>query len=225
MAFEFTEELKEALMKTDVSQIGHYINEGYMRPEIKPLWESKMCGPAYTVRYPADGSALLYYAMERAPKGSVIVIDRGGDNYRASVGGIVTAMAKRMGMAGIVIDGYANDLEECKEAGVPVFAKGLSPVTTKMFDMNGSCNVPIQCGGAPVCPGDIIFGDGDGVIVLPPNEEIIRKYINMCMEDYKIEAIWKQAFLEGKTISDFVNITKLVESDNMACLSSLKKVD
>lgn len=224
MAFVFTDELKEKLMKTDVSQVGHYINSGYMRPEIKPLWASKMCGPAYTVRYPADGSAVLYYAMERAPKGSVIVIDRGGDNYRASVGGIVTAMAKRMGMAGIVIDGYANDLEECMEAGVPVFAKGLSPVTTRMFDMNGSCNIPIQCGGAAVCPGDIIFGDSDGVIVLPPDEAIINKYIDMCNADYELEAIWKKAFAEGKTISDFVNITKLVEADYGPVLAPLKQV-
>ncbi len=96
----FNDELRDKFMTTDPAQIGHFIDGGgYMNPKIGPLYEeAKMVGPAYTVRATGDDSTILYYAMERAPKGSVIVVDRAGDTTFACCGGeIVALLAKKNG--------------------------------------------------------------------------------------------------------------------------------
>ncbi len=94
----------------------------------------------------------------------------------------------------------------------PVFATGLSPVTTKHIGLTGEIDIPINCGGAVVNPGDIVFGgDADGVIVIPPErcEELVEKAQNAD----KNEVEWIKAFESGKIMSDFINIDKLIEND------------
>lgn len=167
----FTEEMKKRLMTVDPAQIGHYLMGGFMLPRIKPVQEHfKIAGPAYTVRALARDNDAIYYAMLHAPKGSVIVIDRGGDNTFACAGEIVVTVAKRAGMEALVIDGPATDSQAIKRLDFPVFCTGMSPVTTNPTGDSGIVDVSISCGGAVVNPGDIIFGDADGVIVVPPDD-------------------------------------------------------
>lgn len=164
-----SEDLIKRYLKTDPAQIGHYIKSGYMSPKISPVFQDcKMVGPAYTIRVAVNDSAIVYYAMKKAPKGSVIVIDRLGDEVYACAGEIVARSAKALGMAGIVIDGPSTDVQAMREIGLPVFSTGLSPVTTTLLGITGEYDIPVQCGGTIVNPGDIIFGDDNGVIVIPP---------------------------------------------------------
>ncbi|SHH02957.1 Regulator of RNase E activity RraA [Anaerosphaera aminiphila DSM 21120] len=219
----FDNELKKRLLTTDPAQIGHFIEGGYMSPEIKPLFkEAKIAGPAYTVRAIGDDSTIVYYAMERAPKGSVIVIDRGGDKTFSCCGEIVALLAKEMGMEAIVVDGPATDSVAIGKMNFPVFASGLSPVTTRHVGLTGEINIPINCGGTVVNPGDIVFGDADGVIVINP--ELLEDLIEKAEKADKNEEEWIKAFKSGKIMSDFINITRLIENDTQGYINELKKV-
>lgn len=165
---EFTEEIRARFMKVSPAAIGHHIAGGFMKAEIKPVTdEMKVCGPAYTVRLTERDSSALYYALQKAPKGSVIVVDRAADHTFACVGEFVAEMAKGCGMAGIVIDGPATDKIALKNSSFPVFCTGYSPVTSIVTGTSGEVEVDIECGGAVVRTGDIILGDADGVIVVP----------------------------------------------------------
>ncbi len=221
---ELTEELKKRLLKTSPAQIGHYIENGYMSPDIKPVYpEVKMLGPAYTVRLTADDSATLYYAMERAPKGSVIVIDRGGDMTFACCGEIVVSAAKSLGMEGIVIDGPATDSMAIKKIRFPVFCKGLSAVTTRFLGTGGTYNIPVSCGGVVTKPGDIVFGDADGVIVLSAKDCI--KYIDKAEADDIEEQEWKELLKQGRKISELCNINRLVETNVKEYIGGLLEIE
>ena len=73
------------------------------------------------------------------------------------------------GLEGVVIDGAFRDLEGCMEVGVPIFARSVTPGSCAKA-AEGELNVPILCGGVEVCPGDLIVGDCNGIIVIKPEE-------------------------------------------------------
>lgn len=219
-----TPELIERCMKCDPAQIGHFIQNGYMNPAIGPVFDNcKIIGPAFTVRITVNDSAMLYYAMGRAPKGSIIVIDRGGDKTYAAVGEMVMLAARTRGIAGIVIDGPNTDVQEIRKLQFPVFSTGLSAVTTGLRGLTGEYDIPIQCGGAVVKPGDIIFGDDNGVIVIPPDKLI--KLIETAEAADAMEVKLKKHFSEGKYIDTFLNINNLVETNKEKYFSELLSFD
>lgn len=130
---EFTQEIHDRFMKCDPAAIGHFVGRGFMRPNIKPVTdEMKVVGPAYTVRLTARDSSALYYAIQKAPKGSVLVVDRAGDHTFACIGEFVAVMAQVNGIAGLVIDGPATDKRALKMSNFPVFCTGFSPVTSNV---------------------------------------------------------------------------------------------
>jgi len=159
----------DRFMGVDPATFGHYQGVRFMKPAMKPLCrQSKMVGTAYTVRIEGRDSTALYHALRKAPKGSVIVIDRCGDSVFACVGEMLALVAQAHGIAGIVIDGPATDSLAIEKSGYPVFCTGISVVTTLVLGLSGEHDIPIACAGAAVQPGDIIFGDADGVVVIPP---------------------------------------------------------
>lgn len=167
---EWTKEMMERFMKTDPATYGHLVGVRFMLPDMKPVNKhSKLLGPAYTVRILGKDSCAMYRAIEEAPKGSVLVIDRCGDKVYAAVGEMVARYAKGAGLAGIVLDGPATDSLWLEEMDFPVFCTGISAATTNVWGISGEYNVDVQCCGAVVHPGDIIFGDADGVVVMEPD--------------------------------------------------------
>lgn len=217
-----TQELIDRFMKVDPATIGHYIGGGYMRPEMKPInRRSKMVGPAYTIRMQGKDSACLYYAMKHAPKGSVLVIDRCGDSTYACVGEMVALLSKCSGFAGIVVDGPATDSLAIEELGFPVFCTSISAVTTNVIGISGEVDVEISCSGAVIHPGDIVFGDADGVIVMPPNgyEEALSKAETSVANEVGL----RKHFLEGGFAN--INIDRLWNTDVLGMIAELKKFD
>lgn len=218
-----SKETIERFMKVDPAAIGHYIDSGFMNPRIKPIYKSaKIIGPAYTVRMPGRDSCALYYAMQKAPKGSVIVVDKCSDDLFACTGEFVATMAKCLGLAGIVIDGPATDSIGIEKLEFPVFCTGLSPVTSMITNISGEVNIPIQCGGAVVNPGDLIFGDADGVMVVPEDyEELLEK------AEVKTEAEEKlrKKLAEGYqyTKRDDFDVVKFFEFDMKSVIADIKK--
>ena len=147
------------------------------------------------------------------------MVDRCGDDVYACTGEIVATVAKRRGLAGIVIDGMATDSIAIERLEFPVFCSGLSPVTTSLLGISGEYGVPVQCGGAVVNPGDIVFGDADGVIVIPPDrcEEFLKK----AEEANAREAITKKVIEETGFVP--ANVDRLFETDVLSLIAELKK--
>lgn len=217
---ELTPELIARFMAVDPAQVGHYISGGYMDPQIKPIdWESKIIGPAYPVRVTAKDSTAIYYGLLHAPKGSVLVVDRAGDSTFACVGEIVACVAKRRGVAGIVVDGPATDSRPIRKMNYPVFCRGLSPVTTNLQGLSGEVNITVQCGGAVVRPGDLIFGDADGVVVVPPDRalELLEKAEQTTANEQRTKQIIEE--------TGFIptNITRLFETDIASVIREYSK--
>lgn len=141
---------------------------------IRPLWNSpRVAGPAYTVRCVPGDNLMLHAAIYRAEPGSVIVVES-GDVDHALAGGNVCAVAQRRGVAAFVVDGVIRDLGEVREAGFPVFSRGVIPIpgTKKKA---GALGEPARVGGVLVHPGDIVVADEEGIVVTPAarREEIL----------------------------------------------------
>lgn len=138
-----------------------------------------MVGEAYTLRYiPAredldvidvfkDPSHPQRKAVEAIPPGHVLVMDCRGDATVASAGSILITRMMIRGAAGVVSDGGLRDSMEIAQLPFPTYCAGPSAPTNLIKHHAVDINVPIGCGGVPVFPGDIIVGDGEGVVVIP----------------------------------------------------------
>lgn len=127
---------------------------------------SRMAGPAFTLRIHTADILMIGKALSLCPKGSVLVIDGQGELNTALWGGATTASARLKGLAGVVIDGAIRDLSCIRRDRLPVFARAVVP-NAGGAEYAGELDVPIQCGGVVVNPGDWIVGDEDGVVVVP----------------------------------------------------------
>jgi regulator of RNase E activity RraA len=158
-------------------------------PLVKPAAGTpNLVGPAFTLRnIPAreDLDHLGVFqnpdhpqrkAVETAPAGSVLVQDCRGERSVASVGSILAARLKQRGVAGMVSDGPVRDSSTIAELGLPIFCAGASAPLNLAKHHAVDMNVPIACGGVAVYPGDIVVGDGDGVVIVPRHlaEEVAR---------------------------------------------------
>jgi RraA family protein len=125
-----------------------------------------MLGQAITVRVPPGDNLMVHKAIDMAGPGDVIVVAAGGDLSQAIIGEIMTTLAAKRGIEGIIIDGAIRDSGAIAANKFPVYARG---VTHRGPYKNGpgEINVPISVGGMVVCPGDIIVGDEDGVVAVP----------------------------------------------------------
>jgi regulator of RNase E activity RraA len=140
----------------------------YRIKSIYPL-DKPLVGPAITVKTRPGDNLVPFKAIEIAQPGDVIVIAGDFETNLSVWGGIMSAMAKKKGIAGMVTDCLVRDVAQTREVGFPVFATGLTPVgPTK--NGTGGLNVPISCGGVVINPGDIIVADEDGVVAVHQDE-------------------------------------------------------
>ena len=126
----------------------------------------RMAGPAVTVRVHTADILMVGITLSQCPKGSVLVIDGQGELNTALWGEVTTLAARLKGLQGVVIDGAIRDLYKIHRDKFPVFARAVVP-NAGGAQYAGEINVPVQCGGAIVHPGDWIVGDEDGVVVVP----------------------------------------------------------
>ena len=139
---------------------------GTMDGRIAPLAPSmRVCGPAFTIEVRAGDNLMIHAAMAMARPGDVLVIDGKADRTCALMGSIMLNACKKLGLAGVVIDGSIRDTEELRELGFPVWAVGANP-NGPTKNIAGRINWPVSCGGVAVRPGDLIVGDADGVVVI-----------------------------------------------------------
>lgn len=154
-----------------------------MDPDIKPISQGlKMIGVARTVHCRGDFLSVIK-ALQEAQEDEVLVIDAEGDKI-AFAGEMFAAEAQRKKLAGIVIDGGCRDVKKIRKLQFPVYSRYLTPMAggaSKIF----KTQVKINCGGVPVSPGDIIFGDDDGTVVM--SEKEIMTILEIAESVQKIE--------------------------------------
>jgi regulator of RNase E activity RraA len=146
---------------------------------VRPLHpSSKLVGTARTLRFVPNREDLFtshgggYNAQKRAfdavGEGEVIVIEARGEAGSGTLGDVLAIRAHARGAAGIVTDGGVRDFDAVKAVGIPVYAVGAHPAVLGRKHVPWDTDLTIACGGATVQPGDIVVGDADGVIVIPP---------------------------------------------------------
>jgi regulator of RNase E activity RraA len=137
---------------------------------IKPRSTSfRMTGRAWTLLYGPAGSppGTVGDYIDDIGEGTVIVLDNGGREDATVWGDILTEIASRKGIAGTVIDGINRDVSLCLELNYPIYSRDSWMRTGKDRVQVEATQVPVNIGNARVCPGDLIRGDADGVVVIP----------------------------------------------------------
>lgn len=124
-----------------------------------------LCGPA------ANPPGTVGDYIDDVPEGHIVVIDNGGRDDATIWGDILTEIAHRRKLGGTLIDGISRDVALCRTLGYPVFSRGHWMRTGKDRVQVERMDCPVTIGGARVCPGDLLRGDADGVVVLPREHE------------------------------------------------------
>ena len=163
---------------------------------VRPLHpDAKLVGTARTLRFVPNREDLFashgggYNAQKRAfdavAEGEVVVIEARGEAGSGTLGDILAIRAHARGAAGIVTDGGVRDAAAVAAVGIPVYTSGAHPAVLGRRHVPWDHDLTIACGGATVQPGDVIVGDADGVIVIPPGivEEVVDAALAQEAED------------------------------------------
>lgn len=142
---------------------------GALPSAIKPVAAGmRVCGPALTVHSPPGDNLWLHRALDVARRDDVLVVFASGAHEHGYWGEIMATMAQHRGVAGLVIDACVRDGAVLDDIEFPTFARGLCiRGTGKDFGASGWINHPIVIGDVTVDAGDLIVGDGDGVVAIP----------------------------------------------------------
>jgi len=210
-----SESIRQRLAEVETATVGHFRHWGFMDRNIQALGHTRrLVGTAVTLALPAQDSTLLHHVLGQLQPGHIVVIDRLGDRKHACWGGGVTCAAHAAGATAAIVDGVCTDPLEIAQLAFPVWCRGISPITTRIYGLGGMLNQPVSCGGVVVNPGDIILCDENGVLVLPPEE----------VDEVADAALAKQArgmanmkrIDAGALLGDLSGASKLVEQDSEA---------
>jgi 4-hydroxy-4-methyl-2-oxoglutarate aldolase len=201
------------------AQTGHLVDamngRGAMDYRVKPVdpKNAHFCGVALTCQPGPDDNLAIVAALVLAVKGDVIVAAGEGFERSAVIGDNVCMMAKNAGCAALVTDTMARDLDGIVEAGLPMFARGITP-NSCVKTGPGKIGLPIVCGGVAVQPGDVVVGDRDGVVVVPQAE--LKTVVAALGEIRKAEAAVQIKIRAGMKHMD--SIAALLKSDKVQYL-------
>lgn len=175
---------------------------GSLPAAIKPLDRTmRICGPAFTVKGAPGDNLWLHFALAEAKPGDVLVVDVGGHYDAGYWGEVMTVSAQARGLGGLVINGCVRDGNEMIGLGFNVFAHGTCMRgTEKDQNFKGALAQPLAMGDVIVQPGDLVIGDGDGVVAIP--RELVGEAIMASNTREAREAEMMEVLRSGKTSVD-----------------------
>jgi len=198
-------DIREMLSKVSSPNISDAMHRQGELKGIRPVCSGvKMIGPAFTVRtYPGDWAKTVE-AIDEAPQESVIVVDAGGVGP-AVWGELATNSCIQKKIAGVVIDGAIRDVPEIRKLKFPAFARIITPTAGEPKGF-GEMGVPVEVGGVRVFPGDWVFGDDDGVVVIPQKGAV--EITNRAMDVLERENRIRKEIEEGGTLGKIIELLK-----------------
>ena len=199
--FKFMKEnLYSGVLSDILDDLGY--REQAMDACIRPVVpDMKVAGKAMTIlsidvfEIPEEPYKLELEALDQTKEGEVLVVHTNYSTRTGFWGELLSTLAARKGANGAVMDAYTRDAEKIIEMGFPVFTTGFKPVDSKGRSEVVDYRCPIQCGGVNINPGDIMFGDIDGIVVIPPDDAI--EVINKAYEKVDGENKVRDAILGG----------------------------
>lgn len=197
------EQLYSAVLCDALDQVGH--RRQAMRADIRPIYpEAVVVGRAVTMQ-----SVDVYEPEENEYEQEIAAVDSltPGDVLVASTqqstrtcvwGELLSTASMARGANGAVIDGYTRDVRLIQKMGFPLFSTGIYPVDSAGRGVVIDYNCTVNCGGVIVKPGDVIFGDYDGVIVIP--QESLRAVVERAVAKVEGENITREELRKGATL-------------------------
>ena len=204
-----TDDLVERLRKLDTPAVSDALDRLELPGRVTGLprvtTDRRIAGRVLTVKL-GTGTAisgptrhLCTAAVEAADPGDVIVVEQRSGVDAAGWGGILSNAAKVKGVAGVIVDGPARDVDESRDLDFPVFARTVTPTTARGRIVEEAFNEPVQVGEVTVTPGDLVLADGSGVVfVAADHAERILETAEMISAR---EAAMTKAVLAGEPVS------------------------
>jgi 4-hydroxy-4-methyl-2-oxoglutarate aldolase len=187
-------------------------------PAIRPLTDApRLIGTAFTVTCRLDFLQVLK-ALQEARAGDVLVVDAAGGR-RAVAGELFATEAARKGMAGIVVDGAVRDSGGIRGIGLPVYARHVHPRAGGSSKASAH-QVAVRCGGVMVHPGDLVVGDGDGVVVA--SREELERVLPAAERIQAAEAAVLERMARGESLFQHLNFDQHYDSVGRGEGSSLR---
>lgn len=184
-----------------------------MDPGLRPVNPADViAGPAVTVMVRPGDNLMLHKALELAQPGDILVVNTFGCANTAVWGGLMTRVAREIGIAGLIVDGAIRDRDDLLELGFPAFARSVVGSGCDK-DGPGEINFPIVCGGVVVAPGDIIVASVEGIVVVPAADA-----------PYVLEQTKAVGLREAKRVEE-IAAGKLFKDDIAATLKAKKVID
>jgi 4-hydroxy-4-methyl-2-oxoglutarate aldolase len=195
--------LYTAVVADALDQVG--IRNQAMREYLRPVchcpaffgWARTIaCCDVYHI--PPEPYALEIEAIDSILPGEVVVVSTQQSKRNAPWGELLSTAARARGANGAVVDGLVRDVKKIEELGFPVLAAGIKPVDSIGRGIVTAYNVPVECGEVLVNPGDFVFADFDGVVVVPRAnvEEVLELALNKATRENSSRAeLMKGAYL------------------------------
>lgn len=173
---------------------------------------SRLAGPALTVDARPGDNLVLHYAVLQAKPGDVLVVDAKAFMEAGPWGDVLTVLAMKKGIAGLVVNGCVRDANTIIDLGFPVFCRGLSIKGTGKHQP-GKVNVPIVIGDVLIHPGDIIVGDRDGLAVVARSEVATTIASSMAREEK--EQKMREAIENGASTVELMQLDTILKQYGM----------
>lgn len=182
---------------------------GALPGRLAPLDRAQLLwGRALTVWSPPGDNLALHRAIAIAKPGDVLVVDYGGSLDHGPFGDILALAALQRGVRGLVIDGAVRDTVSLITMAFPVFSSGIS-IKGTIKSNPGIIGQPLTIGKVTVCQGDLVFGDADGVVVLPSGDlDVLHSAVIARVAQ---EAQLKELILDGRLTLDLFDLRNLVQ--------------
>ncbi len=168
------------------------------------LDETVIMGPAFTsianevYAMPENPLIAQCKVVDQVKEGDIYVLATRGQ-YNCAVFGelFATAVAAKK-CGGVLLDGFARDIKQLKAMKAPLIYRGINPKTSKGRAEINECQLPVMIDGVTICPGDIIFGDIDGVVVIP--QDIADKVFEEALETVRKEGLVREGLKAGDSL-------------------------
>lgn len=201
----FEKNLYTAVVADSLDKLG--FRDQAMREYLRPVYPcAPFAGWARTISWmdvyhiPEDPYDREIEAVDSILPDEVVVVSTGQSKRNAPWGELMSTAARARGGRGAVIDGLVRDVKKIEELQFPVFAAGLKPVDSQGRGTVIACNEPVECGEILVHPGDLVFADYDGVVVVPAS--ILDEVTRLATDKVTLENHSRAELMQGAYLRD-----------------------